>query len=448
VLCDEELVAVVGEAMAAAGLDGRPVVAPREDSSGSPPPAAPPAELALLQFTSGSSGRPRGVRVSRANLEAMIGAMVAAVAPGPQDALAHWLPLFHDFGLIACCLTPAVLQRDVWVLRPEQFLIAPQRWLDCLGRFRATFSMSPPFGFSYLLAKVGPEALRGCDFSGWCTAIVGAERIDAGVLSRAAGMLAPFGFRAEAFVPAYGLAEATLAVTLGRTGVLASAVHPDWSSLRMGEPVVLSRRTRLAPGALHDGAGWIVGCGTPVDRVRVDVVDEAGSPLPPGHLGEIRVGGATVARGYLGEADAGLTRFDDGGLQTADAGFLHDGQLYVVGRLGDAIAVRGRSVYAEDLEARLVGLPGIRPGRCCVVPAVTERGTALVAIVERRDGEVAAARAAATLRGIAGSETRVEVVVVAPGTIPRTSSGKPRRRLLAQRLLDGSVTRLALAEVG
>jgi acyl-CoA synthetase (AMP-forming)/AMP-acid ligase II len=240
-------------------------------------------------------------------------------------------------------------------------------------------------------------------------------------------------------MPAYGLAEATLAVTGVPAGEVPDALLPDWSALRMGEPVRLRARAPVGSAEIGGGAGWLVSCGAPCTSVEVEVIDDRGDPLPAGHLGEIRVKGPTVAAGYVGDTAAGLTRFTEEGLATADAGFVCDGELYVVGRIGDSIKVRGRSVYAEDLEARLTGIGGVRRGRCCIVPAIDERGTTIVAIVEAHGDDLLRERVLASLTSEIGPEIPVRLVTVRSGSIPRTSSGKPRRRLLSERLLEGTL---------
>jgi fatty-acyl-CoA synthase len=439
VLCDEELTDVIGEALSAAGSDMTPIPVQsiRPDAFAAVPVA--PADVALLQFTSGSSGRPRGVRVTRANLEAMIDALFDWLPWRPDDAGAHWLPLYHDFGLIGGLLAPVTRQRDLWILRPEQFVAAPEQWLECFGTLGAAMAATPPFTFSYALSKLAPDAIRRMDFKGWRGAAIGAERIDPGVLNQFARLLSPRGFRVETYMPAYGLAEATLAVTGVAAGEVPRAVRPHWGGLRMGDRVRLRGEAAVGSDEIGAGAGWLVSCGRPCTDVQVEVIDQEGGRLPSGHLGEVRVTGPTVADGYVGDTSAGLTRFTGAGLATADAGFVHDGELYVVGRIGDSIKVRGRSVYAEDLEAKLASVQGVRRGRCCVVPGMDEAGTSVVAIVELHGDEPRRDEVLSLLAGEAGSDTPVRLVTVPAGSIPRTSSGKPRRRFLSERLLEGTL---------
>ncbi|MGN6257342.1 MAG: AMP-binding protein [Solirubrobacterales bacterium] len=427
VLADEALLGLVGEAARRAGLGHEPQALAAGETEAAPSRAAP-AELALLQFTSGSTGQPRGVRVTWENLEANVATIGRWLGLGPEEATATWLPLYHDMGLIGCLLTPIVNQTDVWILRPEQFVADPARWLGCFGSLGASLTASPTFGFAYAARKVGEEALAEMDFSSWRVAIVGAERVDPVVLGRFAERLRPHRFSPAAFLPAYGLAEATLAVTGLPPGSGARAIRPEWDEAQSGKRLRVAAEASLEQCAEGEaGAGWLVGCGPPHPGTAVAIVDEEGRELPPGHVGEIVVRGEAVAAGYEGESAAHATRFEDGAVHTADAGVLLDGELFVVGRLGDAISARGRTVFAEDVETRLSAVEGVRSGRCVVLAGAHEGTERVVAVVEGEPGAWAAA-VAAVIRSQVGSDVAVEVWAGDRGTIMRTSSGKPRRR--------------------
>lgn len=432
VATESSLLDVVTKAGSRGGMERAPVVVSLDEA-----PAGevrrPPAEHALLQFTSGSSGRPRAVQVTHENLEADLALILGQIVWHPDEWGAHWLPLYHDMGLIGCTLTSIVLQRDAAMMRPEQFVIEPLRWLECFGRHGAVITAGPNFTFSYLEKRITPEQLEGMDFSGWRTAIIGAERLDAEALSRFTRMLRPYGFRPEVFMPAYGLAEATLAVTVVEHDRLARAIAPDWATMRFGSPVEIRDSTLLGEIEDGDGGGWLVGCGAALPGVEVTVAHEDGTPLPSGHLGEIRVRGEIVADGYLGDGTS-ITSFDGNGVTTGDVGFFHEGDLFVVGRLGDAIKLRGRTLYAEDLESKLAAIPEVPVGRCVVLPGA-EGERSVVAIVERPEGPWVE-RAAGVLKSEAGREARIKVFGAEPGTIMRTSSGKPRRRVMWRALLE------------
>jgi fatty-acyl-CoA synthase len=447
VVTEPALAETVGRVCLEAECDRGPLVLDLQRAAPSLTPSRP-AELALLQFTSGSSGTPRGVRVTYGNLEANIGMIRDWIDWGPQDAGAHWLPLYHDMGLIGCLLTPAIFQRDLWILRPEQFVREPQRWLDCFGRRSAAFTAGPNFCFAYAAKRIDPAALDGSDFSGWRAAIVGAERLDPAALGRFCAMLEPYGFRAETFLPAYGLAEATLAVTGVPADRVPRVLKPDWGELAMGNRPKILARADLGTPEIGDGDGWLVGCGAPLATTSIGVVGDAGAPVPQGAVGELEVTGPTVALGYLASSASGVvTTFAGGGVRTGDLGFIDGGELFVVGRLGDAVKVRGRTLYAEDVESKLAAIPGVPPGRCVVVPGLAEGAHALIAIVEADAGPWVGA-AARVLTREAGRDATIRIFAGARGSILRTSSGKPRRRVIWRALRERELDLELLHETG
>jgi fatty-acyl-CoA synthase len=436
VLTDEDLLPIVSRAQVAAGLAREPLTIPRGD--GEPTMRrGPRADTALLQFTSGSSGRPRGVEVTWDNLETNIQTCRDWVHWGPEEAGAHWLPLYHDMGLIACFLAPIINQRDHWVMRPDQFIRDPMRWLERFGSGATTLTAGPNFCFAYAARHLRPEQLEGMDFSAWRVAVVGAERLDPAALGKFADALAPYGFRREVFLPAYGLAEATLAVTVGRPGTVARVVRPDWSTVAFGRPVTIAEEAELGDAGIGDGSGRLVGCGEPLPGVELTVIDEDGRPLADGCLGELAVGGPTVAAGYAGDARSTSTRLADGFLRTGDAGFLFAGEVFVTGRLGDALKLRGVTLYAEDIEAKLTAIEGVPKGRCVVVPGLAEGVDSVAVIVEAKPGEWVAEARRLLARETGGA--KVTIFLGAPGSIERTSSGKLRRRVIWRALIDGEL---------
>jgi fatty-acyl-CoA synthase len=444
VVSDADLLPIVAGAAQTAGLDcpclSLPLAGERCNL-----PARPPAELALLQFTAGSSGSPRGVRISWRNLETQVMTLHEWVRWRQDDSVASWLPLYHDMGLIGMFLCAVVHRARLWLLRPEQFLRSPAAWLACLGRFGATLTGSPSFGYAYAAKKVTPSELEGMDFSRWRAAAVGAERVDAAALDRFARLVAPNGFRREAFLPGYGLAEATLALTGSRPGKLPLLVAVDRASLRFGDPVRVLERGCLDPAGDRGSGDWLVGCGRPLPGIRLWIVDASGAPLWEGRLGEVVAAGPWVAEGYHGAPAGGPSRFAQGRLCTGDAGFLLDGELFVLGRMGDSTKIRGRSLYAEDVEASLATIPGVPAGRVVVVFGQFDGLDTVAAVVERQRGawvEPAARR----LRSETGRSARVLILEVPRYVIPRTSSGKPRRRLLGRELMEGRLPATTLLD--
>jgi acyl-CoA synthetase (AMP-forming)/AMP-acid ligase II len=393
-----------------------------------------PEDTALLQFTSGSSGSPKGVRVSWRALTANVQAICEWLEWRPGDVFASWLPLFHDMGLVGGMIFPVTTGTDLWIMTPEQFVRSPKRWLDCFGRHGATITTAPNFGYAYCVKRVKPEELEGSDFSAWRVAISGAERIDPVTLADFAALLRPHGFDSAALIGAYGLAESTLAVTGVHPGRRSPVLRYSPGDLDLGRWVEPADMGVLGEDRVEDD--WIVGCGAPVGDLSVQIVDEDGKPLPDGFFGEIVVKGSSLADGYV-HADGTLSTFGVGGLHTGDGGFRWENQLYVVGRLADSLKVRGTAIFAEDLEAQLATIPGLGAGRLVVLLGqIGGRGHAVL-LVEDSAHEAWFDEAMAMLGARLTAETSVSVLLGRRGSIERTSSGKPRRRVLWKALLGG-----------
>ncbi|MDL4819112.1 AMP-binding protein [Actinomadura opuntiae] len=432
VVASEGLSDYAGRAMEQAGLGGSPWLPRQAEAEAEVQPAG---ELALLQFTSGSSGAPRGVMVTWDNLEANSELIARTAGFEDTDVVASWLPLYHDMGLIGTFITPIARQGSLRLMRPDHFIRDPARWIRCFAD--AQHTAAPPFAYAYCARRVKPEQLEGLDLSGWKMALIGAEPIDPHSLEVFAELLEPFGFSRTAFRPAYGMAETTLLVTMDKELRDPLAVRPDPESLSFGEPVRILEQHTLGPRSRGAKAGWVVGCGTPEEDVPVTIVDDDGREMPEGVLGEIVVGGASACPGYYAGAEAKSTRFIDGKVYTGDAGFFHEGQLFVLGRMGDSIKVRGRSVYVEDLESKIAEVSGLGKGRIVVVgvPGAGQKGLALFA--ETLD-EAWVPEVREMLRRRVGEDVEV-TIVVGTGLIQRTSSGKPRRRYMWERLKDGQM---------
>lgn len=428
-----DLVEVTQQALAAAGLPPEPWQWRAAERAAA---VVPPTGLALLQFTSGSTGVSRGVPVSWDNLAANIALIRDWLEWRDGDVTASWLPLYHDMGLIGCLLTPVTSQCDLWLMRPSQFVRDPMRWLRCMAG--AQHTALPPFALDYVTRRVRPDDLAGLDFSGWRGVIVGAEPIDPVVLEDFARLLAPAGFQRSAYRTAYGLAEATLAVTAHTGPGAARAVRLATGALYPGEPVRIDAEHLVGEGTPVTGPGWLVGCGAPRPSFEVSVVDQDGVPLPSGRLGEIAVRGPSTAGCYHSGAAGGSTRFRDGALLTGDAGFVHRDELFVLGRMGDSLKVHGRSVFMEDLETAVGRATGLPKSRFTVV-SVPSPGTPRVALLaESPPGDwVADARLA--LGAVLGDHADIVVVTGRGGLVTRTTSGKPRRSRLAALVAGGAL---------
>lgn len=391
---------------------------------------AEPGRVAVLQFTSGTTRSPRAIQVTWDNMAANFAVLYRWMNWQDGDGMASWLPLNHDMGLFACVMT-AARQGDLWLMRPDQFIRGPERWLSCLVPGKARHAGAPSFGFGYAARRVRPEQWAALDLSGWRTAIVGGEVPDPGALRAFAAAAAASGFDPSVLHPAYGLAENTSAVTAGAVGRPGRVLRPDWEQMRFGEPVrVLDTGLLIPPpGAVTpdaaDGTGWLTGQGWPLpcDEIGVQIADADGEPLPDGTLGEIMVTGRSVADGY-----AGGERFG-GVLRTGDAGFVHDGDLYILGRMGDSLKVRARTVYVEDLEFKARAAAGLN--RLAVV-SMSDGGRPGVAVFAESDPGAWAEKVTQALRAELGPDPEIAVIAGPRGLIRRTSSGKPQRRQMWQ----------------
>jgi acyl-CoA synthetase (AMP-forming)/AMP-acid ligase II len=395
------------------------------------------AELALLQFTSGSSGTPKGVRVTADNLAANVAAIHGWLGVTSEDSCSSWLPLYHDMGLIGTFLGSVVAQIDLWLMTPLDFIRSPARWLEAHGKHAVTITTAPNFGYGYATSRVREADLAGSDFSTWRVAMSGAERVDPRVAADFAAKLNPYGFSTASFTPCYGMAETTLAVTGVVPGSGAKIVRPA-GDLVIGEPVTVTGSGVLGFDRPEDPARWLSSCGVPVPETAVEIVDDEGKPLPDGSFGEVRVSGASVALGYQSPDPDASAPFTENGLHTGDAGFLLGGELYIVGRIGDSLKVRGRKVHAEDLEAQLAAVPGVPAGRCAVALGSSGGRGRAVAVVESAGDEWLPA-VTTMLRTSLDASVAVTVLRARRGVIPRTSSGKPRRRLMWQQAGDGTL---------
>ena len=441
VLSDAALSTITREAVGLVG--GQPKVITMdgfEQLSEARPVRIPASGLQLLQFTSGSSGTPKGVKVSRANLTSNVSSILTWLAVTENDVAASWLPTYHDMGLVGTLLGSVAAQVDLWMMSPVDFVRSPLRWIELFGRRGATVTASPNFGYGLVAKKVAPDDLAGMDFSRWRVAGSGAERVDPKVTAAFARLLEPHGFRSTAFTPSYGMAEATLAVSGVRPGSPCRMIRHD-GNLRPGEPVAIMQ-TGILGRHLPQTPGWLSSCGSPLPGVIVDVLDEQGRLLPEGHFGEIRVQSPGVAQGYAAASADASSNFTPEGLRSGDGGFVLDGEVFAVGRLGESMKIRGRVVHAEDVEQLLWEVEGIGLGRCAVALGATSDGNKALLVVESEDAGWLE-DALGVVRSATDVDLPVDMVRVTRGGIPRTSSGKPRRRHIWSLFHDDALARRA-----
>lgn len=406
------------------------------------PYAAQPDTLAFLQYTSGSTASPKGVMVSHGNVMANEVAIAAGMGIGPGDVIATWLPLYHDMGLIGGLLQPLYTGVPVVMMSPQFFLERPVRWLQAICRHRATVSGGPDFAYRLCAERVRDSQVDGLDLSSWAVAYSGAEPVRADTLRAFVDRFAPAGFREQALYPCYGLAEATLLVTGGQRGAGMRATTFDAGALAQGH------------GAPADDGLELVACGFAQPGHAIRIADAHRGALPDGRVGEIEVFGPSVTHGYWRNAIATAATFGnrgDGWLRTGDLGLLWHGQLYIAGRRKDLIIVRGQNLYPQDIERAVEDhVSAARRGRVAAFPVQTPAGEAIGIAAEisrpdqKRIGHQALVQALAQAVGSACGEALAVALLLNPGGLPKTTSGKLQRSACRQGWIDDSLDACAV----
>ena len=427
------------------------------------PPTIDGETLAFLQYTSGSTAAPKGVKIVHSNLMHNLGVIYQCFGHHDQSAGVIWLPPYHDMGLIGGVLQPLYGGFPVTLMSPLMFLQNPFRWLQAISRYGGTTSGGPNFAYEFCTRKIPEERLELLDLSSWDLAFNGAEPIHYETLERFAAKLAPCGFRKEAFYPCYGMAEATLMVSGGVKGGPLCTVVVDGSALT---------ENRVVPVAGDVAGGRVlVGCGTAVPGHGVAIVHpETGSRCPDGEVGEIWAIGPSIARGYWQQPELSDQAFGavikdtalaplepetpSKYLRTGDLGFLAAGQLFVTGRLKDLIIVGGQNHYPQDIERTVEAAhPSIRPSSVAAfaVEVEGEEKLVVVAEVERRPRNLVSPNGSEVLnvkeviqsirRSVSEHHDLLvySALLLKPGGIPKTSSGKIQRHACRAGFVAGTL---------
>jgi fatty-acyl-CoA synthase len=426
-----ELIGILREAVAATRVDFAATATEIMDW-----PAADAAleplgsdDVCYIQYSSGSTSFPRGVLVTQAALAANARAIATdGLALRSGDRCTSWLPLYHDMGLVGCCLTPVMTQISVDYLSTTAFARRPLVWLELISRFGGTISFGPTFGFELCARRAANGTTRDLDLSRWRVAGIGGEMIRPQALAAFADTFEPMGFNPRAFVPSYGMAEATLAVTFSRLGrgvrvdrvARGDTFERDHLALPAGESV--------APSASRS----FVVCGTPMPGYAIEIRDEAGNALPERQVGRICIKGPSLMQGYFEnrEATAAVLK-GDGWLDSGDMGYLIGGELVVTGRTKDLIIVGGRNIWPQDIEWAVEKLDGVRAGDVAAFSVGDdqdrERMVVVVECRQQQPAEQAQLRqlVTAVVNRVAGVEC--EVVLAAPRSLTFTTSGKLSR---------------------
>jgi fatty-acyl-CoA synthase len=408
-------------------------------SAGGPAARRESGDLALVQFTSGSTARPRAVTLTHANLLTHCRTVVEVVGVTRGHTWLSWLPLYHDMGIVSL-LAITLAGASTVLMTPEQFVNRPGAWLDAAARHACFGSATPTFGLrlAAMDLRLNPRRL---DLSSVRALVIGAEQVDLDTLGAFAAATGPSGLAPDALCPAYGLAEATLAVTMSRPDepVRSYAVHREsiepGQRVRVSEPVAGETRS-------------LVSCGRPIPNTEVRIETAAGAPLPPWRVGEVVVRGPGVMAGYWSDGGAGGEVLgDDGRLHTGDLGFFaEDADLVVCGRIKDMIIIGGHNVYPEEYESAAGRVPGVRGGSVIAFSVPEIERMVVVAEISRGGDDPGdlAGRVMASLREDLAHAPE-EVVIVRPGTVPRTTSGKLQRQLCCRQYVSGAMEPLAVA---
>jgi len=407
------------------------------DGAGTPEyPEVDPADLCFLQYTSGSTAEPKGVMVTHASLVANSNGIIREalrLSPTRGDKGVSWLPLYHDMGLIGFVIAPMMFGVGSVFIPTMRFIKRPSVWLDTVHRHRGTASFAPNFAFALAVRRIRESDLAEWDLS--CLRVVGcgAEPIQAETMRKFTELFSTrCGMPTNAITPAYGMAEATLAISLKREGEMFSTLSIDAETFSETGRVEPPREGRLV--AEH------VACGAAFAGHEVAILDEQGNPIPDGIEGEICHRGPSVTPGYYANPAATALSWRGGWLRTGDLGFVVDGQIYVTGRIKDLIIVNGRNVHPQAVEWAVSEVDGVRRGNVVAFSVPGDLGEELVVLLETKEQDHD--RLAADVRSAVQREHGLathEVVCVKPGTVPKTSSGKLQRRKTRELYLAGQL---------
>jgi 1-acyl-sn-glycerol-3-phosphate acyltransferase len=422
------------------------------------PLPAGPETVALIQYTSGSTGDPKGVVLTHANLLANIRAMGEAIEASSADVFVSWLPLYHDMGLIGAWLGTLYYGAPTIIMPPLAFLADPGRWLRAIARHRATLSAAPNFAFELCCKNVRDEDMQGFDLSSLRMVVNGAEPVSPTTIARFTKRFSKLGIRPEAMAPVYGLAENSVGLAfppVGRVPIIDRV-----------ERLALSRDGKAIPARQDDATALeFVACGRPIPRHEIRIVDDASIEVPDRTEGRLQFKGPSATKGYFRNPQKTRALFDGEWLESDDRAYIANGDVFITGRIKDIIIKAGRNIYPHELEEVVGNVEGVRKGCVAAFPTMDEQsGTErLIVLAETRLTDPAAIDE--MKRRIAEAATALldlppdEVLAVPPRTVPKTSSGKIRRsaaRVLYEngalaakgRALWWQLTRLAVSSFG
>ncbi|WP_243450859.1 fatty acyl-AMP ligase [Sphingosinicella sp. CPCC 101087] len=408
------------------------------DAASCPLPQAKPDDIAYLQYSSGSTRFPHGVAVTHRALLSNLAAHAHSMKIGPGDRGVSWLPFYHDMGLVGCLLSIVGNQMSADYLKTEDFARRPLAWLDLVSRNQGTtMSYSPTFGYDICARRVSSQTnvAERFDLSRWRVAGNGADMIRPDVMQTFVDTFAPAGFKASSFLPSYGLAEATLAVSVMPPGEGIVVEMVEETLLAGGGPGERDRPQRYRA---------VVNCGKPVRDMEIEIRGDDGSRLAEREIGKVHCRGPSVMAGYFRDEAATAACLDaDGWLDTGDMGYMSDGYLYIVGRAKDMIIINGKNHWPQDIEWAVEQLPGFKAGDIAAFSITTPGGEETPAVlVQCRTSDLAErGRLRSIIRERVRAITGINCVVelVPPRSLPRTSSGKLSRAKARNLYLSGEI---------
>ncbi|MDT8398553.1 MAG: fatty acyl-AMP ligase [Pseudomonadales bacterium] len=385
-----------------------------------------PDETAYFQFTSGSTRAPRAVVITEKSLMSNLQGIVrSGLEMHPEDRCASWLPFYHDMGLVGLILAPMVAQLSVDYLSTHDFAVRPMQWLRLISRNRCTIAFGQPFGYKLCSLRARNADVESLDLSCWRAAGVGAELIRSETLKTFAEKFAPAGFNEKAFLPCYGLAEATLAISFAH-------IRDNFQSMRVDAQTLMDKGVALRIQADGRKYNEFVNCGRPLPGHTVKIVDDNEQILPDLRVGSVLAGGPSIMNGYFNNPEETRQALrPDKWLDTGDIGFMHDGDLYITGRRTDVIIINGRNIRAQDIEDMAEQQPEVRARETSAFSLVDDNDNpTVVLVIECRLNSVADRQSLITrLQRLVYEAFGVGCLVdlVSPHTLPRTSSGKLSR---------------------
>jgi fatty-acyl-CoA synthase len=396
-------------------------------------PAPDCDRLAVVQFTSGSTSEPKGVMLTDRNILSNLDGVMAASQFDPEsDVVVSWLPLYHDMGFLGMLTIPMITGAPMVLAGPQDFMSSPARWVEWMSRYRGTATAGP--NFSYALAARALRRLNGLDLSRWRIALNGAEPVDPATVEAFCSAGAAHRLDPGAAFPAFGMAEVTIGATFPEPG---TGLRTDVVDRR-----VLEADRYAAPSLEGPGTRALALLGRPLGDLEIRICDpQTGRPMAEREVGELQIRGTPVTSGYYKNPAATAEAFDGEWLKSGDLAYLVDGELVVCGRIKDVIIVGGRNVFPEDVERAAASVDGVRAGNVIAFGVPGRRGReAVIVVAETRADDTQPVRKAVTARvlEVVGLPPE-EVILVPPGSLPKTSSGKLQRSLCRARYLDSAL---------